>query len=137
VPFAPEIAIPTLMNLRDRFGDRLYGRYGFKDAFNLSYPKGSGGAAGWFDDQYLGIDQGPILLMVENYRTGFVWNLMKRSPYLTAGLVRAGFGGGWLSTLSAVPGAAVSQRLAPAAGTWPGGGAPPPSGRAPPAAAPR
>jgi hypothetical protein len=98
VPFAPEITIPTLVHLRERFGDRLYGKYGFKDAFNLTYPKSSGGGgAGWFDDQYLGIDQGPILLMVENYRSGFVWDLMKRSPYVKSGLVRAGFGGGWMS----------------------------------------
>jgi hypothetical protein len=102
VPFAPEITIPTLVHLRDRFGDRLYGKYGFKDAFNLSYPKPSRGGSGWFDEQYLGIDQGPILLMVENYRSGFVWDLMKRSPYVRSGLVRAGFGGGWMSGSPAV-----------------------------------
>jgi hypothetical protein len=73
VPFAPEVAIPTLVSFRDRFGDRLYGQYGFKDAFNLSYPGRPGEPQGWFDDQYLAIDQGPILLMIENYRTGFVW----------------------------------------------------------------
>ena len=60
VPFAPEVAIPTLMHMRERFGDRLYGQYGFKDAFNLSYPAQSGSGEGWFDDQYLAIDQGPI-----------------------------------------------------------------------------
>jgi hypothetical protein len=102
VPFAPEITIPTLMNLRARFGDRLYGKYGFKDAFNLTYPKGSGSPSGWFDDQYLAIDQGPILLMVENHRSGFVWDLMKRSPYVTSGLVRAGFAGGWMAGAPAV-----------------------------------
>ncbi len=96
VPFAPEVTIPTLVHLRERFGDRLYGRYGFRDAFNLSYPGASG--EGWFDDQYLAIDQGPILLMVENYRTGFVWNLLKKSPYVVAGLRRAGFTGGWLGS---------------------------------------
>jgi hypothetical protein len=97
VPFAPEVTIPTLVSFRDRFGDRLYGQYGFKDAFNLSHPAGSGDAQGWFDDQYLGIDQGPILLMIENYRTGFVWELLKKSPYVTDGLRRAGFTGGWLA----------------------------------------
>jgi hypothetical protein len=96
VPFAPEVTIPALVHLRERFGDRLYGRYGFRDAFNLSYPDASG--EGWFDDQYLAIDQGPILLMVENYRTGFVWNLLKKSPYVVAGLRRAGFTGGWLGS---------------------------------------
>jgi hypothetical protein len=100
VPFAPEVAIPTLMSFRDRFGDRLYGKYGFKDAFNLSYRPASGEPRGWFDDQYLGIDQGPILLMIENYRSGFVWNLLKKSAYVTAGLRKAGFTGGWLDTLA-------------------------------------
>jgi hypothetical protein len=101
VPFAPEVTIPTLMSFRERFGERLYGQYGFKDAFNLSYPPiASGKPAGWFSDQYLGIDQGPILLMIENYRTGFVWNLLKKSPYVTAGLRKAGFTGGWLSAVA-------------------------------------
>ena len=94
VPFAPEVTIPTLMHLREQFGDRIYGQYGFKDAFNLSYPHSGG--EGWFDDQYLAIDSGPILLMIENYRSGFLWGLMKRSPYVASGLKKAGFAGGWL-----------------------------------------
>ena len=107
VAFAPEVAIPTLMHLRDRFGDRLYGKYGFTDAFNLSYPDKSGAAGqGWFDDQYLAIDQGPILLMVENHRTGFVWNLLKKNADVTAGLRRAGFTGGWLGSMVAASDAA-------------------------------
>lgn len=122
VPFAPEITIPTLVNLRDRFGDRLYGKHGFKDAFNLSYPKASGVPPGWFDDQYLAIDQGPILLMVENYRTGFVWDLMKRSPYVTSGLIRAGFGGGWIAAPTARS-ATAPERVAGVSGAL-GGAAP-------------
>ncbi len=102
VAFAPEVTIPTLMHLRERFGDRIYAKYGFKDAFNLSYPARSGGQ-GWFDDQYLAIDQGPILLMVENYRSGLVWDLLKRSPYVTNGLRKAGFTGGWLDAAAAEP----------------------------------
>jgi hypothetical protein len=82
------------VHLRERFGDRVYGRYGFYDALNLSAAGASGD--GWFDDQYLAIDQGPILLMIENYRSGFVWDLLKRSPYVVEGLRRAGFTGGWL-----------------------------------------
>ena len=101
VPFAPEVAIHTLVNMRARFGDRLYGRYGFKDAFNLSYSEKPGGPEGWFDDRYLAIDQGPILLMIENYRTGFLWELLKKSAYLTGGLRQAGFTGGWLSSFLA------------------------------------
>jgi hypothetical protein len=106
VPFAPEVAIPTLLNLRETFGDRLYGKYGFKDAFNLSYQETAEHPQGWFDDQYLAIDQGPILLMIENFRTGFVWDLLKRSPYVNAGLGVAGFTGGWLASVVAVKDAA-------------------------------
>jgi hypothetical protein len=50
----------------------------------------------WVDDDYLGIDQGPIVAMVENYRSGFVWRLMRKDPYIVRGLCRAGFTGGWL-----------------------------------------
>jgi hypothetical protein len=52
---------------------------------------------GWFDASQLGIDQGPILLMIENYRTGFVWRVMSRNPYLVAGLQRGGFSAEWLA----------------------------------------
>ncbi len=95
VPFMPEATIRTLGYFRERFGDRLYGKYGFRAAFNLSYARDPG-SKGWFAGQHLGIDQGPILLMVENYRSDFVWNVMKRNPYVRAGLVGAGFVGGWL-----------------------------------------
>jgi hypothetical protein len=97
IPFAPKITIATLKYFKDRFGDNLYGRYGFKDAFNLSYRLG-GDLQGWFDNQYLAIDQGPILLMIENFRTGFIWNLMKKNKYIKKGLEQAGFTGGWLGT---------------------------------------
>ncbi len=104
VPFAPEVAVPALRAMRARYGDALFGRYGFLDSFNPSFtfadrdlPHGRVvPGKGWFDGDYLGIDQGPILLMAENYRSGLVWETMKRSPYLVRGLRRAGFSGGWL-----------------------------------------
>lgn len=95
VAFAPAIAIPTLEYLHAKFGKEIYGTYGFKDAFNLSY-RSESNSQGWFADQYLAIDQGPILLMIENYRTGSVWDLMKRNAHVIEGLRRAGFTGGWL-----------------------------------------
>jgi hypothetical protein len=101
VPFAPELSIPTLAHFQAQFGEQLYGRYGFKDAFNLSFAARTG--KGWFDDDYVAIDQGPILLMIENFRTDHVWRLMRSHPYIRAGLARAGFGGGWLDpTLQAI-----------------------------------
>jgi hypothetical protein len=104
VPFAPEIAIPALRAMRERWGEHLYGEYGFLDAFNPTFRfegvrLGHGRVVpgvGWFDTDYLGIDQGPIVLMIENHRTGLVWDRMRRNPYILQGLRRAGFSGGWL-----------------------------------------
>lgn len=104
LPFAPEIALPALREMRRRYGDHLFGRYGFVDAFNPTLTDPSLRVAtgsivpgvGWFDVDYLGIDQGPILGMAENYRSGLVWSLMRKDPYVVAGLKRAGFTGGWL-----------------------------------------
>jgi hypothetical protein len=53
-------------------------------------------ALGWLTTDYLGIDQGPILAMIENQRSGLVWRVIRRNPYLVCGLKRAGFSGGWL-----------------------------------------
>ncbi|MBE7539657.1 MAG: hypothetical protein HS122_14760 [Opitutaceae bacterium] len=104
VPFAPEITIPALMAMHEHFGDLLFNHHGFLDAFNPTYREEWGPAAhgiihpehGWFDDRQLGIDQGPILLMTENHRTGFVWEVMKRSPYIQKGLKLSGFTADWL-----------------------------------------
>jgi hypothetical protein len=103
IVFAPEIAIPALIAMRERYGDWLFGTYGFLDAFNPTF-RFSGQASagqvvagvGWFDTDYLGIDQGPILAMIANYRDDLVWKYMRKSPYLIRGLRRAGFLGGWL-----------------------------------------
>ncbi len=83
LPFAPEIVIPTLHNLYDTYGDMIWGQYGFKDAFNLS--------RFWFGTDYIGIDQGPIVIMIENYLNGAVWRRCGSSPYFAAGLAQAGF----------------------------------------------
>ena len=101
IAFAPEICLPALRAMKSKYGAKLYGKYGFLDAFNPTYRYPSAfangsTATGWFDRDYLGIDQGPILLMAENARTNFVWNLMKRNPHIRKGLERAGFTGGWL-----------------------------------------
>lgn len=107
LPFAPEIVTPTAEALRARYGEDLYGRYGFLDAFNPSFeydvPLVTGRVVpgkGWFASDYLGIDQGPILAMIANHRDGFVWEVMKRNPHIRRGLERAGFEGGWLTAPS-------------------------------------
>jgi len=96
IPFAPEVCLPALANMWNRHYDKLIGPYGFKDAYNLSYTHCEGCDEGWFDIDYLGIDQGPILIQAENYRSGLVWEVMRKNPYIRRGLVRAGFSGGWL-----------------------------------------
>jgi hypothetical protein len=95
LPFAPEICIPALKGMRERYGDRLYSDFGFRDAFNPSFITAPT-PEGWYDKEYLGIDQGPIALMIGNLRSGLVWRLMRTNPYIVAGLRRAGFAGGWL-----------------------------------------
>ena len=105
VPFAPEATIPTLVAMRERYGEPLFGRYGFVDAFNptmrtpgppLHHGRIVDGVS-WFDTDYLGIDQGPIVGMIENWRTGFVWRLMRGNADVVRGLCRAGFTGGWIA----------------------------------------
>lgn len=96
LPFAPEVCLPTLEAMWEKYGTQLLGDYGYKDAFNPSFTFEKGCENGWFDVDYLGIDQGPIVIMIENYRSGFVWDLMKKNPYIVAGLKRAGFTGGWI-----------------------------------------
>jgi hypothetical protein len=68
-------------------------KYGFKCSFNPTF---SGTGKGWISKGYYGLDQGPIVLMIENYRSGFTWRLMQSCPYIVTGLRRAGFAGGWL-----------------------------------------
>lgn len=95
LPFAPEIVLPALeyfdsLNLGASDG------YGFKSSFNATFPGESTDAPGWVSPLHLRINHWPIVLMIENHRSGFAWNLMRRSPYLVRGLRRAGFSGGWL-----------------------------------------
>ncbi len=96
IPFAPGPCVAALDAMWTTYGDSLVGKYGFKDAFNPGFTACGQLPGGWFDTDYLGIDQGPILLMLENWRSGFLWNLMKKNPNLVRGMKRAGFSGGWL-----------------------------------------
>jgi hypothetical protein len=104
LPFAPEIVVPCAQALLGRHGSRIFGHYGFFDSFNPSFRyaglKLETGSIdprhGWVARDYLGIDQGPILLQAANHRDDFVWRHMRRSPAIVLGLRRAGFAGGWL-----------------------------------------
>lgn len=95
LPFAPEIVLPAIEYL-DWLELREGQRYGYRATFNPTFPSASGKDYGWMSRYYFGLDQGPIALMIENYRSELVWRLMRTCPYVAAGLRRAGFGGGWL-----------------------------------------
>jgi hypothetical protein len=95
LPFAPEIVLPSIAYI-DRLGLGEVSPYGFEATFNPTFPSDSGKPCGWVSPRNFGLNDGPIILMIENYRTGLLWKLMRRCPYLVAGLRRAGFRGGWL-----------------------------------------
>jgi len=96
LPFAPEIVLPTIADFTryQRAGDH---RYGFKATFNPTFPDPGGLPNGWVSPWHFGINEGPIVTMIENYKSGLVWQLMRACRYLAAGLRVAGFTGGWLS----------------------------------------
>ena len=117
IAFAPELVIPAIQEMQQRYGKSIYGEYGFFDAFNPSFAYKDAKlhhgrlveGMGWVDTDYLGIDQGPIVLMIENDRSGFIWGVMRRNPHIRMGLERAGFTGGWLRDKPAVGNAAAGR----------------------------
>jgi hypothetical protein len=96
LPFAPEIVLPTIDYLLHETDLNICSSYGFKSAFNPTYSQKPHNPHGWRSPWHLGITQGHSLSMIENYRTGFVWNIMKENPHIIRGLRRAGFKDGWL-----------------------------------------
>ena len=95
LPFAPEIVIPTVRQFA-RLNLGMTDPYGFKPSFNQTFAVEDSPTGWWVTPFHFGIDQGPVVLMVENYRSGLIWDIMRRCPYVVEGLRRAGFQGGWL-----------------------------------------
>jgi len=103
LPFAPEIVIPAARRLMKDYPE-LINEYGCKSTLNPTFWDEPDDPRGWISPHHYGLNQGPLVLMVENYRTGLLWNLMRRDPYRVEGLRRAGFRGGWLT-----PGSPLKQ----------------------------
>jgi hypothetical protein len=82
-PYTPEQSMKALKHFYYDLGERIWGVYGFSDAFNES--------KNWYAKSYLAIDEGPIVVMIENYRTGLLWNLFMSSPEIKTGLNKLGF----------------------------------------------
>ena len=116
LPFAPEIVLPAALEMYHRFGSSIYAAYGFRDAFNSSFPAAdqqrSERDPRWVDPDYVGIDEGPILAMIENYRSDLIWRVMRGNRYLRQGLEGAGFSGGWLEDSHREAPLKVSRALA-------------------------
>jgi hypothetical protein len=99
LPFTPEIVLPTITHISQTY-PQLQGPYGLTCSFNPTF-RGAGAAAnGWFSTQYYGLNEAPIVIMIEQSRSGLLWTLMKRCRPLITGLQRAGFSGGWLDQLA-------------------------------------
>lgn len=82
-PYAPDWAMQAMRAFHDRLGERIWTDWGFTDAFCES--------GGWYSDTHLAIDQGPIAIMMENHRSGLLWDLFMRAPEIATGLARLGF----------------------------------------------
>lgn len=94
LPFAPEVVLPTVAYLADRAYNEEPG-YGFFGSYNPSF-HAQPGDSGWTCPWHLGINEGPIVMMIENYQTEMIWKLMRNCAPMVRGLERAGFRGGWL-----------------------------------------
>jgi hypothetical protein len=82
-PYTPEESMKALEFFYYQLGDRIWGEYGFYDAFNITEE--------WYADSYLAIDQGPIITMIENYRTGLLWDIFSKDPDVKKGLEKLSF----------------------------------------------
>jgi hypothetical protein len=83
MPYTPEESMKALRTFYYYLGDKIWGSYGFRDAFNLD--------RNWFAQSYLAIDQGPIIVMIENHRTGLLWDVFMKNQDVAVGLERLGF----------------------------------------------
>ena len=95
MPYTPEESMAALKHMYRELGDRTWGEYGFYDAFNIGRD--------WYADSYLAIDQGPIVVMLENYRSGLLWHLFMSSPEIAPALESVGFVADNTTATQAVP----------------------------------
>jgi hypothetical protein len=97
LPFAPEIVLPALQHFSAAHG-KVENEYGLVCSLNPTFSERGSRLQGWISRDHFALDQGPVVLMIENYRSGLLWRLMRNCPYIVNGLRRAGFSGGWLGS---------------------------------------
>jgi hypothetical protein len=99
LPFAPQLVLSTTRHEMKKGDTSKLHHHGVYASYNPTYRgKNNDLPDGWISEWQYGINQGPIVLMIENYHTGLTWNIMKKCPYIANGLRKAGFTGGWLET---------------------------------------
>jgi hypothetical protein len=99
IPFAPEIVIDTIRHAIENLKLDEHSEYGFEASFNLTFPEKGKSPHGWSSPSIFGLNQGPVVLMIENFQNGLVWNTMRDCPWIVQGLRRLGFSGGWLDSV--------------------------------------
>ena len=104
LPFLPEIVMSTIRHAIERRDYERHHPYGFDASYNPTFPKKNSEFGTWISEWQFGLNQGPVILMIENYKSGLMWDIMKRCPPVINGLRRAGFSGSWLDQ--------IAQRLA-------------------------
>lgn len=98
LPFAPEIVLPAISYCIHQAKLKESNAYGFKASFNPTHPGQPGNPFGWWvSPWHFGLNEGPIVLMIENHQSGLLWRLMRSCSHIREGLRRAGFTGGWLT----------------------------------------
>jgi hypothetical protein len=96
LPFAPEIVTATIRHAIEKLQLKPDHKYGFDASFNPTFPEKGKNPNGWVSPDKFGLNQAPIVIMIENYHTDLIWNVMKKCPYIIDGLKKAGFENGWL-----------------------------------------
>ena len=100
LPFLPEVVLLTIRHAIERRDYERRHNYGFDASYNPTFPDKHGEFGTWISEWQFGLNQGPVILMIENYKSGLIWDIIKKCPPVINGLRRAGFSGGWLDKVS-------------------------------------
>lgn len=102
LPFEPDLVLKTIRHAIEKFDLKSHSNYGFDASFNPTFPDHS--EKGWVSPWQFGLNQGPIIIMIENFQSKLIWNTIKKCSYIVNGLQSAGFTGGWINTISQAEG---------------------------------
>ena len=99
LPFAPDIVLNTIRHAIKRLKEKDPSKSSFDSSFNLAYKIAGNEEKGWVSPWKFGLNEGPMVIMIENFQTGLIWKLIKSNTYIRTGLLQAGFTGGWLEPI--------------------------------------